>query len=32
MKNDPGFRVQFMKKLKDSERKEFADKLKTLKK
>jgi len=32
MKNDPGFRVMFMKKLKDSERKEFADKLKTLKK
>ena len=32
MKNDPGFRVQFMKKMKDSERKEFADKLKTLKK
>jgi len=31
MKNDPGFRVMFMKKLKDSERKEFADKLKTLK-
>ena len=32
MKNDPGFRVMFMKKLSDSERKEFADKLKTLKK
>lgn len=32
MNSDPGFKVQFMKKLSDEEKKEFADKLKTLKK
>lgn len=31
MKDDPGFKAVFMKKLSDSEKKEFADKLKTLK-